>query len=229
MSHEHGLVDLSFSEPAGLFSSAKHFHCHLLAPPVGQPHLTTAAFPNQTHSLDLLCNGTLHLSIDRENAWYENNNIVQSQIPVHRTRVYLKLLTSRGSPDPLPELCDWWMRSFIDSPGGMKASACSKSLWQCCLSVCHLYLRCNKHVHNSNLTLSLPFIEFSRQQDTSPLNKVYSKPKGIMVNVTQFICLGSFPQRCSRSRMWVAPTFKGVNVCPFLHFISIYSKHKKKT
>lgn len=63
MSHKHSLVDLSLSEPAGLFSCAKHFHCHLLAPPPGQPHLATAAFPDQTYGLDLFRNGTLHLSI----------------------------------------------------------------------------------------------------------------------------------------------------------------------
>lgn len=79
MSHKHSLVDLSLSEPAGLFSSAKHFHCHLLTPPSGQPHLTTVAFPDQTHGLDLFCNGTLHLSIGTESDQCKNN-IVQSQI-----------------------------------------------------------------------------------------------------------------------------------------------------
>lgn len=132
MSHKHSLVDLGLSEPAGLFSSAKHFHCHLLAPPAGQPHLTTAAFPDQAHCLDLLRNGALHLSIEIEIARYEKHNTGPSQIPVlwvNNYRVHLKLLTSRGSPEPLPELWDWWMRSLMDSPGGMKASACSKSLW----------------------------------------------------------------------------------------------------
>lgn len=77
MSHKHGLVDLCLSEPAGLFTSAEHFHRHLLPPPAGQPHLTTAAFPNQTHRLDLLGNGTLHLSIATESVQCKNNSIVQ--------------------------------------------------------------------------------------------------------------------------------------------------------
>lgn len=64
MSHKYGLVDFSFSEPAGLLTSEEHLHCHLLPPPAAQPHLTIPAFPYQTHCLDLLCNGALHLNTD---------------------------------------------------------------------------------------------------------------------------------------------------------------------
>ena len=42
-------------------------------------------------------------------------------------RACLDLLTSRGSPEPEPELWDWSMSSFRDSPAGMYESQRSTS------------------------------------------------------------------------------------------------------
>lgn len=76
MSHKHCLVDLSFSEPAGLFTSEEHFDRHLLPSPAGQPHLTTSPFPNHTGHLDLFRYGALHLSKETQSARRENRNKV---------------------------------------------------------------------------------------------------------------------------------------------------------
>ena len=61
MSHQHRLVDLRLSEPAGLLAGEEHFDGHLLSPPAAQPHLTVAALSDLTHHLDLLGDGPLDL------------------------------------------------------------------------------------------------------------------------------------------------------------------------
>ncbi len=57
----------------------------------------------------------------------------------YEKHVQKQCLTSRGSPEPEPVL-DWLMRSLRDSPEGMKASSCSRSLWYRLRPVCSLYL-----------------------------------------------------------------------------------------
>lgn len=62
MSHQHRLVDLRLSEPAGLLSGEEHLDGHLLPPPAAQPHLAVPPLPDLTHHLDLLSDGPLNLS-----------------------------------------------------------------------------------------------------------------------------------------------------------------------
>lgn len=56
-------------------------------------------------------------------------------------------LTSRGSPEPLPELCDCSIRSFRDSPGGMYVSSCSRPIVYRGLSSWRLYLEYRAHTY----------------------------------------------------------------------------------
>lgn len=65
MSHQHCLVNLGLSEPAGLLSGEEDFDGHLLSPPAAQPHFAIAPFADLTHHLDLLGDGSLHLQEGR--------------------------------------------------------------------------------------------------------------------------------------------------------------------
>lgn len=61
MSHQHCLVDLRLSEPAGLLTGEEDLDGHLLATPAAQPHLAVGPLPDLTHHLDLLGDSPLDL------------------------------------------------------------------------------------------------------------------------------------------------------------------------
>lgn len=60
VAHKGRLVNLRFSEPAGLLGGEEHFGRHVLSPPLGQPHLAVAAFADGLDHLQLLGDGALH-------------------------------------------------------------------------------------------------------------------------------------------------------------------------
>lgn len=51
--HQHGLVDLGLSGPAGLVGGEEDFDGDLFAPPLSHPHLSVAALADLLHHLDL--------------------------------------------------------------------------------------------------------------------------------------------------------------------------------
>lgn len=59
--HQHGLVDLCLSEPAGLLGGEEHLHSYLLATPPSHPHLPVATFSDLFHHLNLLSDSPLNL------------------------------------------------------------------------------------------------------------------------------------------------------------------------
>lgn len=61
VSHEHCLVYLGLSEPAGLFTGKEHFHRHLFSSPATEPHFSIPPLSNLTHHLNLFSDGALDL------------------------------------------------------------------------------------------------------------------------------------------------------------------------
>lgn len=61
MAQQYSLIELRLPEPARLLRGEKHFHCHVLASPLGLPHLAVTTLAHALHKRYLLGNGSLYL------------------------------------------------------------------------------------------------------------------------------------------------------------------------
>ena len=78
VSHEDSLVNLSLSEPAGLFGGEEDFDGHPLSSPLAHPHLSVAALSNLLNHLNLLGYGALHLG-----GGAEGRRAMSDKVPSH--------------------------------------------------------------------------------------------------------------------------------------------------